>query len=392
LSKLSLDIHAAVLTAIVLAIAGILLSFWSGVKAIRAAPKLRFFRMRRARALYGWRMIFFGLFLGILTFALNSYAEPIIYRFYPPTPTTTPTPTGTLTPTITLIPSITPTPTITQTPSVSDTPTATSTPQIPLAIELTFQSTITPNPGAVFSQLIFTQGINKDTYQPLKPGTLFRNPVGHVYALFSYDGMVEKSQWTALWYRSGELVFYETKPWDGGSGGFGYTDWNPPPYEWLPGEYEVQIFTGLLWKVAGKFTVEGEAPPAPPSPTATLTATPTPTITLTPTPAPPSATPTLRPTATPTLSRTPYLSLTPTRTRTPWPTATPVTPSPTRTPWPTATPSPTRTPYLSLTPTITKTLWPTATQLTPSPTITRRPLATWTPITPTKTRWPTATP
>ena len=72
-----------------------------------------------------------------------------------------------------------------------------------------------------------------------------------MYAVFSYDGMVVGSQWTALWYRGDELVHYETIPWNGGSGGLGFTDWAPDPSEWLPGDYEVQIFVGLLFKISG---------------------------------------------------------------------------------------------------------------------------------------------
>ena len=71
-------------------------------------------------------------------------------------------------------------------------------------------------------------------------------------------------------------------PWDGGTGGVGYTDWNPEPYLWLAGEYEVQIFVGLSWKTSGRFTVEGQPPTAVPS------ATPSPTRTSTSTLAPPS--------------------------------------------------------------------------------------------------------
>jgi hypothetical protein len=127
-----------------------------------------------------------------------------------------------------------------------------------------FLSIVTPNPGAIFSDLIFTQGIDPDTYQPLNPGTVFQNPVGHVYCLFSYDGMLDGSQWTAPGSARESRSISRLNP-DGGTGGFGYTDWEPQPYEWLPGEYEVQIFTGTLWKVSGH-SPEGEAPTPPPSP------------------------------------------------------------------------------------------------------------------------------
>jgi len=129
--------------------------------------------------------------------------------------------------------------------------------------------------------------------------------------------MTTNSQWTALWFRDGELVCFESFPWNGGSGGFGFTECTLPPSEWLPGEYEVQIFVGETWKVSGYFTVTG----TPPTSTPTLTTVPTntsepiesPTATTTPTSAVatvPSRTvlPTLSPQAstfTPTVTRTP---------------------------------------------------------------------------------------
>jgi type VI secretion system secreted protein VgrG len=184
-------------------------------------------------------------------------------------------------------------------------------------------------------------------YRPLKPGTTFQNPVGHMYAVFSYDKMQDGSQWTALWFRNGQIVYYETKPWDGGTGGFGgYTDWDPDPSEWQPGIYEVQIFNGMDFKKSGTFTVEGAPPTLAPTSTATRTPTPTRTATSTRTPLPtwtpiPSSTPRPSPTAslvpTITLTRTPYQSPTPTLSPTPYPTQTrtPVTPS--ATPYPTQT-------------------------------------------------------
>lgn len=357
MDSISLDIHSAVQAATVLAILGLLLCVWLGIRSIRKAHTLRFFRMRRDRMVRGWRLLFFAVVLGVLALLFRVYAEPIAYSFFPPTPTATHTPTITLTPTITVTPSITLTPTITLTPSITDTPTATPTPQIPSDIGRQFESTVTPNPGAVFSDLVFSQGIDETTYLPLNANTVFQNPVGHMYALFSYDAMVNGSQWTALWYWQGELVYFESKPWDGGSGGFGYTDWEPEPYKWQPGEYEVQIFNGLIWKVSGRFTVEGEAPPAPPSPTA---------------------------------SRTPTLTATAIPSRTPTPTATPTAtfgPSPTPRP-----PTATVTPLPSRTPSITPTRWPTATPASPTPTRTRWPTAMSTTLTPTITRHPTFTP
>jgi hypothetical protein len=381
-----LDIHTAIQTALVLAILACLISFWSGIRSIRKAQKLKFFRMRRDRMVRGWRLLFFGVGLIFAIFFLNGYAEPLIYRIYPPTATLTLTPTITTTSTITLTPSITLSPTITPTPAVTDTPTITPTPHVPLAIEAIFESVVTPSPDAVFSPLVFAQALDEN-YEPVDPSDIFQNPVGHMFAYFTYDRMQDGVQWTAIWYRGGELVYYETKPWDGGVGGRGYSDWNPPADMWLPGEYEVQIFIGLEWKQAGRFTVEGEPPTPPPSPTPTSTPTNTPTplpsatVTLTRTPVPtftvtPTRTPVLTPTPTPTRTATPTRgpTSTPSPTHTRPPTSPPPTLAPTLTSPPTMTPLPSRT----ITPTRpTATHAPTLTPTTPGPTNTRAPTATY---------------
>ena len=103
-------------------------------------------------------------------------------------------------------------------------------------------------------------------------------------AVFTYDQMTPDAQWTALWYRDGKLVHYETIPWDGQVGGYGFTDWEAPAWEFLPGTYQVQIFVGLEWKVVGEFLLQGDAPTQPA--TETPASTPTPTITATETPPP----------------------------------------------------------------------------------------------------------
>jgi hypothetical protein len=306
------------------------ISVWQGILSIRTARRLPFFRMRRERMVRGWRLLSWSVVLLILAFLLPNAIEPAIYNFFPPTATFTLIPTITLTPTISLTPTITLTPSITPTKSVSDTPTTSPTPHVPLAVEMLFESTITPNPSAIFSQLTFTDGLD-NLYRPLKPGTLFQNPIDHMYAVFSYDGMVVGSQWTALWYRNGELVHFETIPWNGGSGGLGYTDWLPDPSEWHIGEYEVQIFIGQIFKQSGFFSVEGEPPT--PAPTSTPTKTNTPTRTATPTR-------TLRPTASITPTRTPRPS--PAPYKSPTPTIKP-TPYPTLTRTPTPSPAPART-------------------------------------------------
>jgi hypothetical protein len=350
---MNLDIHTAIQTATILSIIFVVISVIAGLRSIQKGRTLKFFRMRRDRIMAGWRMILFAFGFVVLAFLLNSVAEPAIYSFFPPTATLTMTPTVTVTPTITLSPTITLTPTITPTPSVSDTPTITPTPHIPLAVEAQFQSVVTPNPETVFSPLIFTQELDEN-WNPIAAGEVFTNPVGHMYALFSYDQMIPGSQWTAIWYYGGELVHFETTPWEGGTGGLGYTDWEPEPYEWLPGEYEVQIFLGLTFKISGRFTVAGAPPTAVPSQTLTptRTQTPTPTVTLT-----------RAPTDTPIPSDTRQPSETPTRT----PTRGTIFPTATNTNAPTWTPAP---------PTVPPTHAPTYTSTPVLPTATHQPTNT----------------
>lgn len=309
---MNLDIRTAIQTLFVLTLAGVVLSIFIGIRTIRSGQRLLYFRKRREMVSRGWRTIFGAFLLLGFAFAINRYAEPTAYQFFPPSPTITQTPTITLTPTITVTPSITLTPTITNTPSV------TYTPSMPERIRSGILTTITPNPSAVFSPVLVARRID-DNYQPVSPQNMFANPVTTLYGAFSYDQMIVGSHWAALWIRLSDqkLLCYESKPWDGGTGGYGYTECTPSPDEWLPGDYEVQIFVGTEWKNSGRFTITGEPPTPLPSATNTSTSTSTWTATTT-------GTATLRPTVTPTPT------VTRTRTTTP-------TPRPTNTRAPTAT-------------------------------------------------------
>ena len=143
-----------------------------------------------------------------------------------------------------------------------------------------FESSITPNPDAIFSPLQFSDRTANG--QAVNPKTLFFNPVGHIYGVFSYNNMIPGSQWTAIWLYQGEVVHYESIPWDGVEGGWGYTDWEPSPELWLPGTYTVQIFVGEVFKTESSFTVEGAPEGVVTSTPADQTGTPVPTITRTP--------------------------------------------------------------------------------------------------------------
>lgn len=321
-----------------------LITFFTGVRSIRDSRRLRYYRLRRSRLVAGWRTILISLILAGVTFVVSRFGEPVVYSVYRVSPTPTRPPTETVAPTITETPTPSLSPTLTPTLSESLTPTLTPTPHVPIAVEVQFSASITPPADAVFSPLRFAQGIDL-AYNPIDPSQSFNNPITKMYAIFSYDKMADGVQWTALWYRDGELVYFETKPWEGGTGGFGFSDWQPMPEAWQPGNYQVHIFIGLELKVSGEFSVSG----FPPTITPTQSATPTPTFSLTPTS---SRTPTE--TDIPTVTITRWPSRTPTASNTPRPpTRTPI---PTSTPQPTSTPIPTRTFRPTTTSTPTRTL------------------------------------
>ena len=90
--------------------------------------------------------------------------------------------------------------------------------------------------------------------------------------------MTSGSQCTALWYLWSELVCVESLIWDGGSGGYGYTECRPENDQWAEGDYIVQIFVGTTFKTSGTFLVIGDGPTR--TPTLTPTEAPTATATL----------------------------------------------------------------------------------------------------------------
>ncbi|GAB4540809.1 MAG: hypothetical protein Fur002_08160 [Anaerolineales bacterium] len=118
-----------------------------------------------------------------------------------------------------------------------------------------FQGATTPNPDAVFTQLQFSTQFENG--EAVEPRSAFELPIDTMYAGFDYNNTIPDTQWTALWYRDGKLICFETKPWDGGTGGIGgYTECSAPVGGWLPGNYEVQIFMGYDVARVGRFVVK----------------------------------------------------------------------------------------------------------------------------------------
>ncbi len=286
-----IDVHSTVIMAAILTGIAAVITIFFGIQQLLRSRNIPFFRKRHDRMMRGWRLILVAIVLIPLTWLILNFSEPIVYLYFSPSPTIT------MTPLFTATPSLTSTPDVTDTPAITNTPLITSTPSMPLEIEAEFEAEVPPNLDTAFSPVVFSRRIDNN-WQPVDPAIEFANPMGRFFATFSYNNMVVGSQWSALWYYEGELVHYQTRPWQDGTGGYGYTDWNPPSNQWLPGTYEVQLFVGTQWKVSGVFTVTGDPP--------------TPTITLTPTN-----------TATPTPSRTPTRTPLPTDTRQPTPTPEP---------------------------------------------------------------------
>lgn len=267
-----MDIHAGIIALSILIIVAAVFAIRAALRMMQSARKLSFYSLRRMRNRNALQLFFFALFLFSCAFWLPFYGEPIVYVYFPPSLTPSVTPTITMTPTITLTPTVTVPPTLTLTPSVSETPTLTLTPFLPVAIEALFQGEVTPNPDAIITALQFSTEF--DGTNPIDPKTVFELPIQTMYGGFDYDKIIPGVQWTALWYHDGQLVCYETNPWNGGTGGIGgYTECTDPIGGWQPGQYEVQIFMGYEWESIGRFIVI-ESPDATPTFTPIPAATP----------------------------------------------------------------------------------------------------------------------
>lgn len=259
----------------VLLIAGFALAILVGWRQIQEARKLPYFLLRRERILRGWRWLVFGVVLGIAALVVRLFGQQIAYIIVPPTPSITPTPT--ITPTLTITPTktITHTPTVSLTPTITPTSTITPTPHLPEELVFLIRETVTPNPEALFSPIQVAERLD-NLNRPLNPSISFDNPLEIIFGAFTYNNLEDGVRWTAIWRRAGEIVCIETQAWDGGTGGYGYTECDPD--RWLPGDYEIQMFLGETWLISNSFTVVGDPPTSTPipSPTSSPSIEPTP--------------------------------------------------------------------------------------------------------------------
>lgn len=280
---LSLDIQSFIRTATLLTTFFAMLSLRQGFKLFRSREDQAYFRIRQQQLSQSWRYFFLGIVLFIFALWLFIKGEESAYQIF--SVTNTPASSATQFPSLTpsLEPTLTLTPSVTQTLQFTYTASPSPIPVLPQSIAALFESLVTPNPNTVFSPLVFSTGLNLDTYNTVGEATLFQNPVNQIFATFSYDQMLPGVQWTVLWYRQGELVNIESILWNGGTGGLGFAEWAPDAEEWLPGFYQVQIYVGQQAVVLGDFNVEGDALTSTATLTATATNTAIATATLTPT-------------------------------------------------------------------------------------------------------------
>jgi len=262
--NVNIDIDTTFKLLLVLISAGIIAALAAAFRSIKAARALQFYKKRHDLISRGWRMVGLTLLLGAIAMLMVKFGEPVAYRYFPPSPTITRTPTITTTPTITLTPSETFTPTITLTLQY------TYTPAIPGIVQTAIKTPVGIDAKAVFSPIEFSTQTKDGVV--INTTDIFNPPISQMFAGFTFDKMALGVQWTAVWLYEGNVICYETSAWKYSTGGAGYSDACNSvlkPEQWLPGDYEVQIFVGQTFKSSGKFTITGNKPLPTPSLTPT---------------------------------------------------------------------------------------------------------------------------
>ena len=84
---MKIDIHTGVITFVALLSILAAYGIFAGVRSIRKARTLKFFRMRRDRMVTGWRMLFLSVVFILVAILTRRFAEPIAYHYFPPTAT-----------------------------------------------------------------------------------------------------------------------------------------------------------------------------------------------------------------------------------------------------------------------------------------------------------------
>src|SRR5512147_401069 len=82
-----MDIQSGVIALVLLAALFGVLSARGGLRTLQSARKMTFYRLRRQREAGGWRLLGLAFLLFAIAVALPLYGLPLVYRYYPPTPT-----------------------------------------------------------------------------------------------------------------------------------------------------------------------------------------------------------------------------------------------------------------------------------------------------------------
>lgn len=154
----------------------------------------------------------------------------------------TPSPTATVTP-------VPPSPTPTATPSPVP-PTATPTLPAPAAYFPTSAARTPAPPGARIGPIEFAAGITRDV-KAINPNRRFPASIHSIYAVYSYSGMQNGLDFTAVWYKDGVEVSRGSEEWRWGAKASSYSYFNPPG----EGLYKLELYINDSVLATGLFEI-----------------------------------------------------------------------------------------------------------------------------------------
>jgi type VI secretion system secreted protein VgrG len=241
-------------------IGGMAFALFMGWRELQSAKLLPFYQVRRNRIARGWRFIIIGVAVALVAISTQILGVGTLKRLAPG-PVVSPVEQTDLEVTERLTATVTRTPEDTATPSITPSPTERGTPALPEGLADSFNESVTPDSRAVFGPI----DVATEIFYPAQPGEEeFESVEGPLYGLFSYDFLEEGVRWTAVWIWENAVICVESKPWDGGRGGWGYTECEPD--RWEPGEYFIDMFLGQEWWISVEFTVLEAAVTSTPTP------------------------------------------------------------------------------------------------------------------------------
>jgi type VI secretion system secreted protein VgrG len=235
---------------VVIALAGgMAFMLYMGWRELQSAKLLPFYQVRRRRVARGWRFIIIGIAIGLISVTVQVLGQSVADRIVPALSTPEDDPIARVA-TAAATATNTRTPENTSTPSITPSPTERGTPMLPNGLAESFTENVTPDSRALFGQI----DVAAEIIYPARPEEEeFESVEGALYGLFSYDYLETGVRWTAVWIWENEVICVESKPWDGGRGGWGYTECEPD--HWPPGKYYIDMFLGEEWWISVEFTV-----------------------------------------------------------------------------------------------------------------------------------------